>query len=56
MGRKSCPGVVMSDWSFTMELEEVKSKGRPPGGLSHAKEHSEDARGLAIVKLRVFSL
>ena len=56
MGRKSCPGVVMSDWSYTMELAEVKSKGRPPGGLSHAKEDSEDARGLAIVKLRVFSL
>ena len=56
MGRKSCTGVVKSDWLYTMELGAVKAKGRPPERLSYAKEDSEDVRDLAIVKLRLFSL
>ena len=40
MGRKSCTGVVRSDWIHTMEFTEVKAKGRLPDGLSYAKEDS----------------
>ena len=39
-GQESCPGVVHSDCLHTMESEEVKAKGRPPEGLSFAKEDS----------------
>ena len=49
MAGKSCTGAVMS------ELREVKTKWRLPKGLSYAKEDSEDIRGLAIVKQRLFS-
>ena len=27
MGRKSCTGVVKSDWLYIMQLKEVKSRG-----------------------------
>ena len=31
--RKSCTGVVKSDWLDTMDLGEIKAKGRPGEGL-----------------------
>ena len=40
LGRKSCNGVVRSDWLYSMELGQVKAKGRPPKGLSYPKEDS----------------
>ena len=56
VGRKRYTGAVKSDWLYTMELGELKAKGRPPERLSYAKEDSKDARGLDIVKRRLFSL
>ena len=35
---------------------EIKAKGRPPKVLSYAKEDSQDTGGLAITRLRWFSL
>ena len=35
---------------------EVKAKGRAPERPSYAKEDSKDAWGLAVIKLRLFSL
>lgn len=40
VGRKGCTGVMKSDWLYTMELGEAKARGRPPEGLSCAKEDS----------------
>ena len=34
MGRKSCIGVVRSDWLYAVESGEVKAKGNFPKGLS----------------------
>ena len=48
MGRKSCIGVVKSDWLHTMDLGEVKSKGKFPKRFSYAKG-SQITGGLAIV-------
>ena len=56
LGRKSCTGVVKSDWLYTLELGEVKAEGRTPKGLSYAKEDSGDTGGFAIAKLRLFAL
>ena len=54
MGRKSCTGVVKSDWLYTMELGEVKSRGGFLKGFAYTKEYSEITRSLAIFKLRLF--
>ena len=53
MGRKSCTGVMNKDWLYTVDLGEVKSKGKFPKRLSYAKD-SQNTGGLAIVKLRLF--
>ena len=37
MDRKSYTGVVKNDWLYTMELEEVKSKGKFSKKFSYAK-------------------
>ena len=54
VGRKSCTGVVKSDWLYTLELGEVKSRRNFLKGFPYAKEDSEITGGLAIVKLRLF--
>ena len=40
MGRKSPTGVVESDCLYTMELGEVKAKGRTPERFPYTKEDS----------------
>ena len=54
VGRKSCTGVVQSDCFCTVGLGEVKSRGSLLKGFLYAKEVLQTARGIAIVKLRLF--
>ena len=54
MGRKSCTGAVKSDWLYSVELGEVKSRGSFLKGFPYAKEGLQITGGLAIIKLRLF--
>ena len=54
MGRKSCTGVVKSDWLYALELGEIKSRGSFLKGFPCAKEDSQITEALAIVGLRLF--
>ena len=54
MGRKCCTGVLKSDWLYTVQLGETKSRGSFLVGFPYAREDSQITGGLAIVKLRLF--
>ena len=54
MGRKSSTGVVNSDYLYTKELGEIKSRGSLLKRFPYAKEDSQITGGLAIIKLRLF--
>ena len=54
MGRKNYIGVVKRDCLYIGELGEIKSSFLK--GFPYAKEDSQIIEGLAIVKLKLFSL
>lgn len=51
-GWKELRWVVKSDWLYTMELGQIKSRGSVLKGLPHANEDPQITGGLAIAKLR----